>query len=277
MAGRTRTATRVSGGALMLLLTVVMALPLVWLLIASLKSPQEMYALPIQWLPERMTLDNYAAAADTIPLGRLFLNSVVITTLGAGLKVVLGICCAYALVFLDIPFRGFFFALVIGTLMIPAQITIIPNYALVAQLGWLNTYAGIILPGLASAFGTFLFRQSFRGLPVSVLEAAELDGAGHWRKLWRFVVPLSWPTVAAVALVSVVAEWNDYLWPFLVTERADMMTLPVGLTLLKNIDGLSNWGVLLSATVVVMLPVLIVFLFLQRRLAQGLVAGAVTG
>ncbi|NHT16862.1 carbohydrate ABC transporter permease [Cellulomonas sp. IC4_254] len=261
----------------MVLATVVLGAPLVWLLLASLKTPAELYQFPVQWLPGAPSLDNYAQAADTVPLGRLLLNSVGLTVVGAGLKVVLGLTCAYALVFLEFPFKRLVFGLVIATLMIPPQVTIIPNYTLVAELGWLNTYQGILVPGLASAFGTFLFRQHFLTLPGSILEAAELDGAGHWRKLWRFVVPMSTPTIAAVTLVSVVTEWNDYLWPFLVIDRADKMTLPIGLTLLQNIDGLTNWGVLLAATVVVTLPILLVFLVLQRRLVAGLTAGAVTG
>ncbi|SKC81223.1 carbohydrate ABC transporter permease [Krasilnikoviella flava] len=257
--------------------TVVLGLPLVWLLLASLKTPEELYQVPLQWLPGSPSLDNYAQAAGAIPLGRLLANSIGLTVVGAGLKVALGLACAYALVFLDFPFKKLVFGLVIATLMIPPQITIIPNYTLVAGLGWLNTYQGILVPGLASAFGTFLFRQHFLTLPASILEAAELDGAGHWRKLWTFVVPMSTPTLAAVALVSVVTEWNDYLWPFLVVDHADKMTLPVGLTLLQNTDGMSNWGVLLAATVVVTLPILLVFLVLQRRLVAGLTAGAVSG
>jgi len=257
--------------------TVVIGAPLVWMLLASLKTPAELYQVPVQWLPGAPSLDSYAQAADTVPLGRLLLNSVGLTVVGAGLKVALGLTCAYALVFLDLPLKRVVFGLVIATLMIPPQITIIPNYTLVASLGWLNTYQGILVPGLASAFGTFLFRQHFLTLPGSILEAAELDGAGHWRRLWRFVVPMSTPTIAAVTLVSVVTEWNDYLWPFLVVDRPDTMTLPIGLTLLKNIDGMTNWGVLLAATVVVTLPILVVFLALQRRLVAGLTAGAVTG
>ncbi len=261
----------------MILATVVLGAPLLWMALASLKAPDELYTLPLQWLPAQPDLDNYAQAAGAIPLGRLLVNSIGLTIVGAGLKVALGLCCAYALVFLDFPFRKLVFGLVIATLMIPPQITIIPNYTLVASLGWLNTYQGILVPGLASAFGTFLFRQHFLTLPRSVLEAAELDGAGHWRKLWRFVVPMSTPTLAAVALVSVVTEWNDYLWPFLVVDDPSKMTLPVGLTLLQNTDGMTNWGVLLAATVVVTLPILLVFLVLQRRLVAGLTAGAVTG
>lgn len=272
-----RRSPQVGGYLTMLFATVVLGLPLVWLLLASLKTPEELYQVPLQWLPGSPSLDNYAQAAGAIPLGRLLANSIGLTVVGAGLKVALGLACAYALVFLDFPFKRLVFGLVIATLMIPPQITIIPNYTLVASLGWLNTFQGILVPDLASAFGTFLFRQHFLTLPASILEAAELDGAGHWRKLWKFVVPMSTPTLAAVALVSVVTEWNDYLWPFLVVDHADKMTLPVGLTLLQNTDGMSNWGVLLAATVVVTLPILLVFLVLQRRLVAGLTAGAVTG
>lgn len=274
---RPRRRPPVGGYLTMAFATVVLGAPLVWMVLASFKTPEELYRLPLQWLPGQVGLDNYARAAEVVPLGQLLANSVGLTVVGAGLKVVLGLCCAYALVFLDFPFKRTVFGLVIATLMIPPQITIIPNYTLVAGLGWLNTYQGILVPGLASAFGTFLFRQHFLTLPRSILEAAELDGAGHWRKLWRFVVPMSTPTVAAVALVSVVTEWNDYLWPFLVVDRPDRMTLPVGLTLLQNTDGMTSWGVLLAATVVVTLPILLVFLVLQRRLVAGLTAGAVTG
>lgn len=266
-----------SGWVTMVAATVVLGMPLLWMVLASLKRPDELYRVPLQWLPEAPGLASYADAAQTIPLGQLFLNSVGLTIAGSVLKVVLGLTCAYALVFLDVPFRRTVFLVVIAALMIPPQVTIIPNYTFVASLGWLNTYQGILVPGLASAFGTFLFRQHFLTLPASVLEAAELDGAGHWRRLWRFVVPMSLPTVAAVGLVAVVTEWNDYLWPFLVVDDPSKMTLPVGLTLLQNIDGMSDWGVLMAATVLVTLPVLLLFLVLQRRLVAGLTTGAVTG
>ncbi len=272
-----RTGRRAAGYLLLAVVAVAVGAPLGWMLLASFKTPGELYSLPMTWLPGQVDLANYAEAASTIPLGTLFLNSVGLTVAGAGLKLVLGMCCAYALVFLDIPFRRLAFFLVVAALMVPGQIVIIPNYTLVAELGWLNTYHGILVPGLASAFGTFLFRQHFLTLPRSIVEAAELDGAGHWRRLWRIVVPMSAPTIAAVGLVSVVSEWNEYLWPFLVTDDPEKMTLPVGLTLLQNIDGLNNWGVLLAATTIVTLPVLVVFLLLQRRLVAGLTAGAVTG
>jgi sn-glycerol 3-phosphate transport system permease protein len=266
------------GGYLSLLLAVaVMVLPLVWMVLASFKAPDEIYRLPIQWLPGSFDVANYATATQTVPFDRFFLNSVVVTVLGAGIKMLLGLMTAYALVFVDVPFKQLFFAVVVLSLLVPQQIVIIPNYALIADLGWLNTYQGLIVPGLASAFGTFLFRQHFLTLPRSILEAAEVDGAGHWRRLWQFVVPMSGPTIAAVGLVSIVTEWNDYLWPLLVIDRPDMMTIPVGLTLLKNNDGVTDWGVVMSGVVLACVPVLAVFFLLQRRIVDGLVAGAVKG
>ena len=194
------------GGYLALVLaTVVLGAPLVWMVLASMKTPAELYTVPLQWLPGSVNLDNYAQAADSIPLGRLLLNSVGITVVGAGLKVALGLTCAYALVFLDFPFKKVVFGLVIATLMIPPQITIIPNYTLVASLGWLNTYQGILVPGLASAFGTFLFRQHFLTLPRSILEAAELDGAGWWRRFGAITIPQIRPETFVVTLTCTVA------------------------------------------------------------------------
>jgi len=263
--------------AVMAAVILIMSVPLIWMVLASFKAPGEIYSVPLTWLPESFGLGNYREVAGAIPIGRMFFNSVLITTLGAGLKVILGLACAYALVFVDVPLKKTAFVLVLFALLIPGQITIIPNYTLIAGLGWLNTYQGIIIPGLASAFGTFLFRQHFRSLPVSVLEAAELDGAGHLRRLWRFAVPMSVPTIAAVSLVSIVGEWNEYLWPMLVVDNPTTMPLPVGLTLLQRVEGLQNWGVLMAATTLVTIPILVIFLVLQRRLVAGLTAGAVTG
>lgn len=266
------------GSYLTLLLAVaVMVLPLVWMVLAGFKERDEIYTAPIQWLPGSVDASNYETAMSQVPFGNFFVNSAITTVIGAGLKMMLGLTTAYALVFLEFPFKKVVFGVVIFALLVPQQIVIIPNYTLVAELGWINTYQGIIVPGLASAFGTFLFRQHFLTLPISILEAAALDGAGHWQRLWRFIVPISAPTIAAVALVSIVAEWNEYLWPLLVVDRAEMMTLPVGLTLLQNNDGIPDWGVLMAATVLVTAPVLIAFFALQKRIVSGLTAGAVTG
>ncbi|TFD29163.1 MULTISPECIES: carbohydrate ABC transporter permease [Cryobacterium] len=274
---RRRTPLQLGGYLGLILAIAIMILPLVWMFLAGFKERDEIYTVPIQWLPDSYDLSNYAAALAAVPFGNFFLNSTITTVIGAGLKMLLGLTTAYAVVFLEFPFKKFVFGLVIFALLVPQQIVMIPNFTLVASLGWINTYQGIIVPGLASAFGTFLFRQHFLTLPISILEAAALDGASHWTRLWRFIVPISAPTIAAVALISIVSEWNEYLWPLLVVDRSDMMTLPVGLTLLQNNDGVTNWGVLMAGTVLVTVPVLIAFFALQKRIIAGLTAGGVTG
>jgi sn-glycerol 3-phosphate transport system permease protein len=269
----------VLGGYLPLALaTVVVVLPLAWMAVSSFKRPGEIVHLPIQWLPSTAYPGNYAEAARTVSFGRLFLNSAIVTAVGAGTKVVLALLTAYALVFIRFPAKRIVFTLVLVALMVPPHIALVPNYTLIAQLGGRNTLWGIVLPGLGTAFGTFLLRQQFLSLPRSIVEAAEIDGAGHLRRLVSVVAPISAPSIATVALISIVFEWNEYLWPLIITDDPHYMTLPVGLTLLQNSEsGSAAWGVLMAGTVVVIVPVLLVFAALQRWIVAGLTQGAVTG
>lgn len=260
----------------LLIATAVVALPLLWMLLASFKSNSEIITTDLSFLPHSLAPTNYLEAADKIPFGRLFLNSTIVTVVGAAIKVALAITTAYALVFVRFPFKNLVFAGILATLMVPPQVSLLPNYLLVSGLGGADTYWGIILPGLGTGFGTFLLRQHFMTLPLSILEAAEIDGAGHWRRLTRIVVPISMPSIVTVALVSIVFEWNDYLWPLVIVTDPHMMTLPVGLTLLSNSESkLSAFGVLMAGSVAVIVPVLIVFAALQRYIIAGLTQGAV--
>lgn len=277
---RAKLASTITGGYLPLILaTLVMVLPLLWMMISSFKAPHEILSTDLVVLPESPSLANYEAAWNSVPIPRFFLNSVIVTTIGSSIKVLLAIFTAYALVFVRFPFKRVIFVLILVALMVPPQVSILPNYVLIAGLGGVNTYWGIILPGLGTAFGTFLLRQYFLTIPPAMLEAAEIDGAGHLRTLWSVVVPISVPTVATVALVTIVTEWNDYIWPLIITSEASRMTLPVGLTALQNSEGNtgSGWGILMAGTVLVIAPVLIVFAMLQRHIVSGLTQGSVTG
>lgn len=258
--------------------TLVVFLPLAWMILSSLKSPGEIVTTELTILPQHPTMQNYVDAATSVPFARFFLNSVIVTTIASVIKCFLAIVTAYALVFVRFPFRRAIFLLILVALMVPPQVSVLPNYVLIAGLGGLNTYWGIILPGLGTAFGTFLLRQHFMTLPVSILESAEIDGANHWRRLWRIVFPISVPTIATVALVTIVTEWNDYIWPLIIVDHPDMMTLPVGLTLLSNSDsGSQAWGILMAGAVIVIVPILIIFAALQRYIVAGLTQGSVTG
>ncbi|MGV8849539.1 MAG: carbohydrate ABC transporter permease [Propionibacteriaceae bacterium] len=266
---------KILGGYLPLAVVVlVVALPLGWMVLSSFKQVSEIVTLNLRVLPERWSFVNYTEAFRTAPFGRFFLNSVLVTTIGATVKVLLAIHTAYALVFVRFPAKNVIFVAILVALMVPPQVAILPNYILVAGMNGLNTYWGIIVPSLGTAFGTFLLRQSFRSLPISMLEAAEVDGAGHLSRLWRMVVPVTAPSIATVALVTIVSEWNEYIWPLIITTDPNLMTLPVGLTLLQNNEsGPAGYGVMMAGAVIVILPVLAVFAFLQRYIVAGLTAG----
>ncbi|MFF1883224.1 carbohydrate ABC transporter permease [Pseudarthrobacter sp. NPDC058196] len=270
--------TIVVGYLPLLVATLVVFLPLLWMVLSSFKSSGEIVTTDLKILPESLNLENYRTAMTTVPFGQFFLNSTIVTLAGATIKVLLAILTAYALVFVRFPFRNFIFLLILVALMVPPQVSILPNFILIAGIGGKNTLWGIILPGLGTAFGTFLLRQHFRTLPASILESAEMDGAGHWRRLWQIVVPVSVPSIATVALVTIVTEWNDYIWPLIITDRPETMTLPVGLTLLQNSESnAAGWGVLMAGAVLVIVPILIIFAALQRYIVAGLTQGSVTG
>lgn len=271
------TGRRIVGYAGMLIAFLLIAVPLYWIVVTSFKERPDIYTQPAQWWPAHPTAANYPAATTEIDFWAYFRNSVLITTVLSISKVVLGVLSAYALSLMRFPGRSVVFLVVIAALMVPNQITVISNYALVSQLGWRDTYQGIIIPLAGVAFGTFLMRNAFLGVPYEIIEAARMDAAGPLKLLWRVVLPMTWPTLVAFALITVVNEWNEYLWPYLMASDSRVGTLPIGLTQLQNNEGLSDWGPIMAATVLAMIPVLALFLLLQRHMIKGLTAGAVKG
>lgn len=263
--------------ALLILTALVFLVPLFWILSASLKDLREIYTFPPVWIPTDPKFSNYSEAWTAAPFGRFYLNTLITTFFGVLLEVVNAVLTAYALVFLRFPGRNLIFIALLGALMIPIHVTILPNYLTVASLGWVNTYQGIILPGASVAFGAFLLRQHFLTLPNEILEAARLDGAGHLQTLWYVILPISRPMVVTVTLISVVAKWNDFLWPLIVTNSTDMRTLPIGLSYLFNQEGANQWGLIMAATIFVILPVLLLFLRWQKHIVSGLTSGATKG
>lgn len=276
LTGRHALSAALTGYLPMILALVVIVFPLLWMLSSSFKASSEIVTSNPTFLPHHPTLHNYSDVAGALPIGRLFANSAIVTLIGGGVKLLLAITTAYAVVFIDTVWSKFVFAFVLAALMFPGEAAIIPNYITIATLGGRNTLWGIILPGLGSAFGTFLMRQQYLTIPRSLLEAAELDGAGHWRKLWRIVVPVSVPTIATVGLITIVTEWNSYLWPLIITDTPAHMTLPVGLNLLKSAESSTGvYGTLMAGATLIIIPILIVFAALQKYIVAGLTQGAV--
>jgi multiple sugar transport system permease protein/sn-glycerol 3-phosphate transport system permease protein len=253
----------------------VFAIPFYWMISSAFKPESEIYQWPLQFIPSRLAWENFSHAWNAVPFGDFFVNSLIVTIVGATAKVTLAIFSAYAFAFLPFPGKKWLFLAVLGALMVPGHVTLLLNYITIGNLGLINTYAGIILPGLASAFGTFLLRQHFLSLPKEVMEAAELDGAGHLRKLFYFALPMSVPAVVTVALIAVIDEWNDFIWPLLVTNSVQMRTLPIGLMALKESEGVDNWGAIMAGTTMVVLPMLLFFLFAQRFIVAGLAGASV--
>ncbi|HIW67356.1 carbohydrate ABC transporter permease [Dietzia aerolata] len=268
---------KIAGYVAMFLVLAIIALPLYWVIVTSFKTPDMVYIQPPAWWPEPVTTAPYGRVMDNVPFEAYFRNSIIITTILVAVKLILGILSAYAFVYLRFPGRGLVFMLVLAALMVPNQITVISNYALIAQLGWINTFQGIIIPLAGVAFGTFLMRNHFLTLPFEIIEAARMDGCGHMKLLFRVLLPMSWPTVVAFALITTVNEWNEYLWPFLVASDDTVAPLQVGLARLISTDAYIDWPMVMAATILTITPILIVFLLLQRRMIKGLTSGAVKG
>ena len=268
----------------MVFIVVLIGLPIWWMVSGSLKSSREIYTFPPDWIPRNPRWGNFKEAWESAPFGRFYVNSLVTTLVGAALEITNATLSAYALAFIRFPFKNFVFVLFLASLMIPPQVTILPNYvffgATVFDLtgeSWVNTYQAIILPGASVAFGTFLMRQSFLGLPRDVLDAAKVDGAGHLRTLWDVVLPMARPVIVTFGLISVVNKWNEYLWPLVITQTENMRTLTVGISSFFDMEGNTDWGVVMAAAVFVIFPLLVVFVFAQKFIIEGLTAGATKG
>jgi sn-glycerol 3-phosphate transport system permease protein len=262
---------------LVALAVAVVGMPLFWMLTGSLKDLQQIYQFPPVWWPPSPHWENYVTAWNKAPFGRFYINSIVTTVAGSALKLLNAVFTAYALAFLRVPGRRAIFVAMLAALMIPPEVAVLPNYLTIARLGWVNTYQGLVLPGAGVAFVTFLLRQSFLGLPGEVIEAAIVDGAGHVRRLWSVVLPMSRPALATALLLLVEAKWNEFLWPLVSTSIQTMRTLPVGIAFLVAQETQVEWHIVMAGTVFVIAPVIVLFLFVQRQLVAGLTSGAVKG
>lgn len=260
---------------LLVAVIIIFAFPFVWMILNAIRPSSEIYSWPIQLIPETIGFQNFQAAFEAAPFGRYLFNSVLVLVIGTALKTVLAVTTAYAFVFIDIPFKGPLFIVMLGALMVPGHITLLLNYITIADMGLVNTYAGIILPGVGSAFGTFLLRQRFKQLPKEVFEAAELDGSGHLRRMVSMATPMAAGTVGVVALFAAIDEWNGFIWPLIVTNTDSVRTLPISLMHLQTTDSVSDWGIIMAGTSLVVLPMLLLFLIFQRFILRGFAQSAV--
>jgi sn-glycerol 3-phosphate transport system permease protein len=257
-------------------LAVVVLFPVYMALVRALSQPRSYVEAGQPPWPVHVEWDVFARAFTEGDLGPKFIVSGVVTVVIVVGQLVTSTLAAYAFTFLTFPFRRAAFVAAMATLMLPIEVTLIPNVRTIRGLGWLNSYPGLVVPFLATALGIFLLRQAFRGIPRDLLDASRLDGFGHLGFLRRVALPVTRPTVAAFAVVSFLAAWNQYTWPRAVVTEGDWETLQIGLKTLST-GSADHSNVAVAAALLTALPVLAVLVFLQRHLVRGLTTGAVNG
>jgi len=250
---------------------VLVVFPMLWMFSTALKPPAEIFAGTFRLWPARATLQNFSTALTQVPMLRLFWNSLVVAVAVTVAQVLTSVLAAYACAILRVPGHRAWFALFVATMMVPLQVTMIPNYLLMARLDLLNTYTALILPQVVTGYGIFMLRQTFKSLPASLIEAGILDGATSWRILWSIVVPTSRTALAALSVLFFINTWNQYLWPLLVANDKYMRTLPVGMQEFVSLEGGTNWGPLMAAATMAIAPALVAYVVAQRYVLESFV------
>ncbi len=256
-------------------LAVLWLLPVVWVVVTSLKHTADIVRVPPEWVPWPATLEHYVevlfSSSRTARIGRAFVNSIIVSLGTVALVVGTSALAAYPLARMRFPGRNLVFVVIIGSLMIPNAVVLVPQYVLVQQLGWLSTYQGLIVPEAAMtfAFGVFLLRQFFLTMPRELEDAARIDGANAWQVFAKIVVPLSQPVLAALAIFAFRSAWNDFLWPLIAVNKAEMFPLPVALALLRGAYSSESYGPIMAGAALSALPLLLVFLVANRRIVEG--------
>jgi multiple sugar transport system permease protein len=283
-------ATTISGGAagtrptstwwiylLLILGILLMVGPFLWMLLGSLKPQPEFLVSPPTFLPKAATTDNFERLFTQLDFPRFFFNSSVVAfTVTVG-NILFCPMLGYALAKLQWRGKRPIMGLVLATLMVPAGITLIPNFVLMANLGLVNTYPGLILPFLVGPFGVFLTRQFMYGIPDELLEAARIDGANEWRIFWQVVIPLTVPVLATLGILTFLGSWNSFIYPLVMAQEPEMYTLPVALATFATGDHQSDHGLLMAGSVVLVVPVLAIFILFQRWITEGIATTGLKG
>jgi putative chitobiose transport system permease protein len=255
----------------------VMLFPLLWLVSTSFKSPTEnIFQFPPQLFPSQPTFQNFVTVWQSNPFGQYLFNSTVVAVLTVSLNLLFCSLAAYPLARADFRGRDLIFTLIVCTIMIPFQIVMIPLYILMVQMGLRNTYLGVIFPSLASAFGIFLLRQAFQGVPKELEEAARIDGCSELGLWWNVMLPAVRPALVTLAIFVFIGSWSDFLWPLIVLDRPEYYTLPLGVATLAGTFSL-DWRLIAAGSVISIAPVVLLFLFMQRYIVPTDTSSGVKG
>ncbi|NOU76040.1 ABC transporter permease subunit [Paenibacillus sp. LMG 31458] len=261
---------------ILIVAAVVLMFPFVWMLSGSFKDNLEVVRMPPNLIPDTFKFSNYVEITKYFPIYRFLGNSVGVSLVTTAAQIV--VCAMAAFVFAKIPFRGreTLFVLYLITMMIPMQVTMTPLFIVFQKLHLTNTYLGLILPGIFSAYGTFLLRQHIMTIPDPLIEAARMDGASYLRVFMSIILPLSKPALATLAIFAFMASWNNFLWPLIITSDKELMTLPIGLSKLQG-RWATEWNILMAGNVISFIPIFIVFLFASKYFIKGMTMSGVKG
>lgn len=247
----------------------VMLFPLYWMFATAIRPRTELFSGEFNLFPSELVWSNFSEAWGKLPFTQFYINSILIAVIAVAVTVFINLLAGYTFAKYEFPGRNILFLLLISTLMIPIQVIMVPEFLIVSQLGWVNTYAGVIAPRAAEAFGIFMVRQFMLSIPDELLEAARLDGASEFKIFLRVVLPLSWPVIAVLTIFTFMWRWNDFAWPLVVLQERSAYTVPLGLNLMKG-QFFTDWTGIMSMSLVSILPMLLVFVFFQRYFIQGI-------
>jgi ABC-type glycerol-3-phosphate transport system permease component len=262
------TAAKLIGHALIIGLCLLVVFPLYWLIVTSLRPSGDFFNISL--FPSAFTFEHYGYVLENLPFGRLFLNTAAMATARTVAQVLTGLLAAYAFARWDFAGKRVLFALFTFTWLVPQQVTMIPNYVLVSQWGWLNTLAGLIVPSMVSTFAMFLLFQQIKGFPRDLIDAARVDGGSSWMILWRVIFPNLRAVIASLAILQFIGAWNDYFWPLLVSNRMETGVLQLGLQGFFTQEG-DLWGPMMAAATLTALPIFVVYIVLQRQVIDSFV------
>jgi len=269
-------AGRVFGNAVLILAVLTMVLPFVYMALASFKPGSELYSIPLRFFPDSIYIGNYQALFGRTSFVRWFINSAIIAIGRTVLSILFSLAAGFAFAKYDFKFKGLLFVMLLATLTLPIYVILVPLYTMMIRMGWTNSYASLILPFMANAFGVFLTRQYLLSVPNELLEAARIDGASEWRIFWQIILPLAQPVTATMAILFFSAAWKDYIWPLIVISDDKLFPVSLGLPSLIG-PYQQEYGIVMAGSFLVTLPILIIFLIMQRRFIEGIMAGAVKG
>lgn len=248
---------------------IVMVFPIYWMFATAVRPHAEIFEAVARLIPSRTSWDSFRAVFAHYPVLTWIYNSVIIAVVAVALTVFINLLCGYTFAKFRFPGRNILFFAILGALMVPIQVILVPEFLIVSWLGLLNTHLGVILPRAAEAFGIFMVRQFMVSIPDELIEAARLDGAGEFAIFWRIVLPLSKPVIAVLVIFTFMWRWNDFSWPLVALTDQDMFTIPLGLNLLRG-EVNPDWGNVMALALLSLLPMLLIFLAFQRYLIQGI-------